>query len=144
MNRSMTRRAHRAIATGSGAVLLSAVLTGLGCATRYPGPGVERLMRGEFTLRVVNRNIADMRVYVVRGSTPVPVGTVGSMETRAFRLAPAELGAGPTLRLLLEPHASNLTHSIMLLDVQAYDLVELRIENNLRLSRIMRRTPGPP
>ncbi len=54
-------------------------------------------------ITVVNDHVMDMRIYLLRGTVPIPVGSVGSAERRDFRLSPSELGHMGDIRLMAEP-----------------------------------------
>ena len=88
------------------------------------------------TVRVVNNNWLDMRVYVVQGrSRLVRLGTVTSFATSKFQVPRWFNPDADQLQLVLRGIGgpSNATSPIL---VRQGDLVELRIENNISTSNI--------
>ncbi len=88
------------------------------------------------TLAVVNRNLDAVRVYVLRGSTAVPVGTVAGMQSRAFRLSSAELGGSRVLHVSVVASPSRARVAMVPVDVEPGRTVEAWIATNLRNSNI--------
>ena len=98
--RSRARRIAAAAFCGA-SMLVSA------CASAHapdPFQGSAAPRRG-LEITVVNDNVVDMRIYLLRGSVPIPIGSVGSAERRGFRISPAELGSIGGIRLKADPLA---------------------------------------
>lgn len=121
-------------------LLVCSVMTAAGCAGNGPSTGAEPFARSDrVTLRVRNRNWADVRVYAVRegGSTPVRVATVTSQTTQEVRLRPIYLSDGYA-RFLIRPFATRDTYVTERLTApQNGDTIELTVEGNLQLSRLI-------
>lgn len=78
-----------------------------GCASRRTTASDGRIEE-TLTVRIVNRNWADMRVYIERDGLRVVLGLVTSGSTETFA-APREMtGAAATLRLIGDPVGSAL------------------------------------
>lgn len=126
-------------------VALAASLLGVSCGTVSSGTGsarvqanpVARFQRlGYVSLQVYNGNATDVRIYLVRGSTWVKVGTVGGFTVRRFMLSPAETGGFGTLTLAVETFGSRERHVAELLDFEPGQEIEWWIEGRLGLSTL--------
>jgi len=87
-------------------------------------------------IAVENDNVLDVRVYVLRGNVPIPVGSVGSAERRVFRLSPAELGHMGALRLIAEPLGSRERYVSDVIQVAPGERVEWHLAHRLSLSSV--------
>jgi hypothetical protein len=76
-----------------------------------------------------------MRVCLVRGSTPITLGSVGTMERRTFALSTALLGHSGTIRLMADPLGSRQTFTSELIPAVAGDHVRWTLAPSLALSR---------
>jgi len=79
-------------------VLCVAVASTAACAhpvapNRFVGPP------RAVSVRVVNQYLEDVRVYLVRGDTPILLGTVGSFRSRTFSVGPSLLPRLADVRL---------------------------------------------
>ena len=130
------RNLHTAI------LLVCSVMAAAGCAANGPSIGAEPVARWKserVVLRVRNRNWADVRVYALRedGSRPVRVATVASLTTQDVRLRPIHLSNGYA-RFLIRPLATRDTYTTERLTAPLNgDAIELTVEGNLRLSRLI-------
>lgn len=88
------------------------------------------------TLQVDNGNIADLRIYLLRSGVEIPVGSVGSMETRVFRLSRAQVGGNQTIRLLARVMGSRQEVRTIPIDVALGQRVEWTLTTNLRHWRV--------
>ncbi len=88
------------------------------------------------TVRVVNDNWHDMTVYAVRSGYRRRLGTVTSFTSRVFALPRAFLVPSDELRLIADPIGRRGAFVSEPLLVNAGDVVEWRLLNNIRLSNI--------
>lgn len=98
---------------------------------------------GSVTLHVSNDHAEDVRVYLLRGSTRIPVGTVGSFSVRRFVIPSAQVGSSGVLQLIAEALASRAMAAPEALDIEPGDEVDFQVENNLKFSRLMIRVYRP-
>ena len=117
-------------------VAAAGVVTGCAATTGFGDPDIGVATSQGVTLSVVNRNYEDVRVYLLRGSTQVPVGTVAGMQSRSFRISPAEIGGSRVLRLSLVATASRDRIAMIPVDVEPGYAVEAWIATKLRHSNI--------
>lgn len=89
---------------------------------------------GGALVTVENRHVLDMRVYLIRGSTPIPLGSVSTLERRTFVVPSSLLGHSGTLRLMADPLGSTATFTSDWIPAAPGDWVEWKLEPNLRLS----------
>jgi hypothetical protein len=87
-------------------------------------------------LRVINDHAEDVRVYLIRGSTRVPVGSVGSFTSRTFKLSAAVLGPLPMVCLAVEAVGSHRNLTTIPVDVSLGQMVEARLGNRLRFADV--------
>ena len=88
------------------------------------------------TVRVVNNNWQDIRVYAVRGIYRRRLGTVTSLSSSVFTLPPTFLVQSEELRLMADPIGRRGTFVSEVLVVNPGDVVEWRLWNNIELSNI--------
>ena len=126
---------HHVAATATAATCVAAIF-GCAAATNFNDPEFGVAASQGVTLAVVNRNLEDVRVHLLRGSTPVPVGTVGAMQSRSFRVSRAELGSSRVLRLSVVATPSRARIAMIPVDVEPGQTVEAWIATNLRHSNV--------
>lgn len=97
-------------------------------------PGDAPAPRGAL-LTVENQHVQDMRVYLIRGSTPIALGSVGTMERRTFALPTAVLGNSGSIRLMADPLGSRGTFTSDYIPAIAGDHVRWTLAPSLALSR---------
>jgi len=124
------------LAAAATVVASAATITGCAPTTSLNDLAIGPAPSQGVTLYVVNRNIEDVRVYLLRGSTPVPVGTVGAMQSRSFRVSRAEMGSSRVLRLSVVATPSRARIAMIPVDVEPGQTVEAWIGTNLRHSNI--------
>jgi hypothetical protein len=83
---------------------------------------------------VENQHLQEMRVYLIRGSTPIALGSVGTMERRTFTLPTALLGHGGVLRLMADPLGSRATFTSDWIPAAPGDHVRWTLAPSLKLS----------
>jgi len=136
---------HR-LRSGAAATLLwtSIVLSLGGCAatSTYRHAGFVGSRGTGLTLSVVNRNIEDVRVYILRETTTMPIGTVRAMNSRAFKIPKARLGCSSVLRLAVVTTPSHSRHNLAPLEYNLGQTVEARIGTFLNNSQLYA-TPVP-
>ncbi len=88
------------------------------------------------TVRVVNDNWNDITVYAVRAGFRRRLGTVTSLTSRVFTLPQMFLIPSDDLRLIADPIGSRGVYVSEVLVVDAGDVVEWRLWNNIGLSNI--------
>ncbi len=85
---------------------------------------------GGAVIHVFNENFADVRVFLLRGSMPIRLGTVGSFEKRSFQINPAVVGSGGTVTLVVQP----IGYESLTLEPVAFtagEALELRVGTNI-------------
>ncbi len=112
------------------------IVTGCAATTGFGDPGFDVAASQGVTLSVVNRNFEDVRVYLLRGSTQVPVGTVAGMQSRSFRISRAEIGSSRVLHLSVVATPSRDRIAMIPVDVEPGQRLEAWIAANLRHSNI--------
>lgn len=132
----MSTLAHARPCVAALSLALSLVLKGCvpaPAADPYrPAPAV-----GEgLTVAVTNDHVLDMRIYLVRGSVPIPLGSVGSAEHRVFRISPAELGHMGDIRLMADPLGRREPYVSDPIQVAPGQRVEWRLAHRLGLSSV--------
>ncbi len=108
---------------------------------RSVAPG--RVPIGAVVLYVSNNHDEDVRVYLLRGSTQIPIGSVGSFSARRFVIPPAQVGSSGVLELVAQAFASRAIAAPLALDIQPGAEVEFHIENVLNYSRLVPRIYRP-
>ncbi len=88
------------------------------------------------TVRVINDNWNDITVYAVRNGYRRRLGTVTSFTSRVLTLPPTLLIPSDGLRLVADPIGSRGVYVTEPLVVNAGDVVEWTVRNNIRLSNI--------
>ena len=88
------------------------------------------------TVRVINDNWNDITVYAVRNGYRRRLGTVTSFTSRVLTLPPTLLIPSDGLRLVADPIGSRGVYVSEPLVVNAGDVVEWTVRNNIRLSNI--------
>ena len=94
---------------------------------------------GSVVVFVSNDYTEDVRVFLLRGSTPIPIGSVGSFSARRFVIPPAQVGSSGELQLVAQALASQAIAAPEALDIQPGAEVEFHIESNLKYSRLVPR-----
>ena len=88
------------------------------------------------TVRVNNDNWHDITVYALRGGYRRRLGTVTSFTSRVFTLPPTFLIPSDDLRLIADPIGRRGAYVSEPLLVNAGDVVEWRLRNQISLSNI--------
>ena len=88
------------------------------------------------TVRVINDNWNDITVYAFRAGYRRLLGTVTSFTSRVFTLPPTFLIPSDELRLIADPIGRRGAYVSEALVVNAGDVVEWTVRNNIRLSNI--------
>lgn len=130
--------------TLGGSLVLLSLLFGSACAAgpRADGstpPGGDA--SAALTLEVENGFFYDVRVYLVRGSSPIPLGVVGSATTRRFRLDRARLGTSGRLRLLADPFGGSPAFLADPVELPAEGVLVWRLAHRLGFSTFDVRRP---
>ncbi len=94
-------------------------------------------------LYVRNNHFEDVRIYLVRGSSAIQLGSVRSLTTRRFVIAPAQLGSSGTLRVVARALASGAVAAPEPLDIDPGAEAFFRVEDNLTYSRLLPGTFRP-
>jgi hypothetical protein len=111
----------------------------LGCASRSESPGQEPddgPSRGnaEVALEVENHSWSDINIYLVRGTAPERLGTVGSLNTRTFVFPYRRLGYGTDVRLMADPIGALRTYTSENLLVHPGQWIKWTLESDLTRS----------
>ena len=126
------------------AAAVAAVLTLGACASsgggagavpaRIDGPrGVEASAP---TIKVDNRNWADVVVYAMRGGSRVRLGMVTSMSTQTFRVPRSLLTGSDNLRLLVDPIGSSQGYVSEAILVRPGQQIAFNVQNHLSMSSV--------
>lgn len=115
-------------------------LAAVGCARRKPAdqsvtPAAES--RAPITLRVTNSNWSDVRIYLVRGTMWMRLGTVTTNNTAEFTIPGDFLSGASAVTLVADPVAGRTPWSTSLPAVSEGDEFELVVENFLQYSHLV-------
>jgi hypothetical protein len=98
---------------------------------------------GGALVTVENQHVQDMRIYLVRGSVPIALGSVGTMEQRTFAVPTVVLGHSGTIRLMADPLGSRATFTSDYIPATPGDHVRWTLAPRLGLSHFsVRRVVG--
>ena len=97
---------------------------------------------GGVLLTVTNSHVQDMRIYLLRGTTRIPLGSVSTGERRTFTLPTAMIGHGGAIRLGADPLGDRHMHESEVIPVGLGDQVEWRLAPSLSLSSFWVRARG--
>src|SRR5882724_11602217 len=100
-----------------------------------PAPAPEP--RSPVALRVTNSNWSDVRIYVVRGTLRVRLGTVTTNSTVDFTIPADFLSGAGNVTLLAAPVAGRASWSTPLPAISAGDEFELVVEDVLQYSHLV-------
>jgi hypothetical protein len=106
-------------------VIAAALVLATGCkssGTNAPAPA-----RPEAFLRVDNRSMLDMTVYVVRSSERRRLGLVNALSTQTFRIPSVLIQGAGLLRFLADPIGGRRTPVSQEIMVNSGDVVQLII-----------------
>jgi hypothetical protein len=98
---------------------------------RSTGPAEQRS-----TVVVNNQNWADVRVYLVAGQQRIRLGSVPSMRTELFRVPISYARNGGTVRLMVQPMASNQVYTTEALQLGFGQQANLTVNNHLAVSNV--------
>lgn len=121
-----------------GLLIVLAALVAPACAGGAVGgaeDGVPAASRQAF-VEVQNNNWADIVVYAVRYGVRTRLGMVTSMGRERFALPPGLIGGGADLQLVADPIGGEAPYAFPPVMVEGGQRVEVRVENNLRLSSV--------
>jgi len=106
------------------------------CASSQLGANspLDKSAPGGALVTVENLNPQAMRVYLLRGATPIPLGSVETLERRTFIVPTAVLGRTGQLRLMADPLGSRAAYTSDWIQASPGDLVEWKLTANLKLS----------
>ncbi len=113
---------HTPVALAAGLMLL---LAGTGC--RSTGRAVPPAQRSEAFVRVENRSMLDMTVYVVRGGERRRLGLVNALSTQMLPIPRVLVDGAGVLRFLADPIGGNRTPVSEEIVVNHGDVVQLII-----------------
>ena len=126
--------------------VLAALIPLVGCSPIQLRPGNGALggqSPGGVLVTVENHHAQDVRVYLIRGTTLIRLGTLGTLERRTFAVPTSMTGGFGTLRLAADPLGSGAIHGSPEIAAAAGDHVEWRLEANLGMSRhVVRHAKG--
>jgi hypothetical protein len=135
-----TRRTFRGVTATVSAVILVGTLAG--CSTsaghRYPAFGGSDPR--DLTLSVVNGNVEDVRVYILREEMRIPLGTVEGLGSRVFKISQMKLGVRMVLRLGMETASSRTGITMIPVDVEPGQQIEARLGTYLNNSYVFIRS----
>ncbi len=115
------------------------------CAGKAPGgssPGPdsvtvqEELTNAEVTIVIVNHNLLDMTIYLIRGGNRERLGIAQGLSTRVFSLPWRRVEGRGEIRLAGDPIGQNNTIRTEYLIVRPGSIVEWAIENVLTQSAV--------
>ena len=96
--------------------------------------------KGGIAVYVTNDHDEDVRVFVLRGTIRIPIGTVGNFSARRLVVSPAELGSSGTLILAAQAFGSQRIAAPQALDITPGTEVEFRIGSRLAYTTLVPRT----
>ncbi len=94
-------------------------------------------MTQSLALRVTNSNWSDVRIYVVRGTLRVRLGTVTTNSTVDFTIPADFLSGAGNVTLLAAPVAGRASWTTPLPEISAGDEFELVVEDVLQYSHLV-------
>lgn len=123
-------------------LLLSACGSG-GWHLENPGSSGEADLRSRpITVSVSNENLADARVFVLRGTSLIPIGSVDGFSTRSFTVSAVSSSDG-IVQFAVKPLSDRIrrvfSEPVM---VRGGELVEWELEADFRVTRIMVHSSG--
>jgi hypothetical protein len=124
LKESHVRHAHSRAALALAAGLI-ALLAAASC--RSTGGGAPAGQRSEAFVRVENRSMLDMTVYVVRGSERRRLGLVNALSTQVLPIPGVLVDGAGVLRFLADPIGANRTPVSEEIVVRHGDVVQLII-----------------
>ena len=134
-----TRRTFRGVTATVSAVILVGTLAG--CSTsagyRYHFGGADPR---DLTLSVVNGNVEDVRVYIMREEMRIPLGTVEGLGSRVFNISETKLGVRMVLRLAMVTASSRTDITMIPVDVEPGQQIEARLGTYLNNSNVFIRS----
>ena len=137
---TVTIQRHVALFGVASMVSLTACATpGPSNATTMIDDAATRSNTGLTRVTVENRNPQDVRVYLVRGSTRIHLGPVGSLESRTFELPGSMIGGRGFLQLEVLTLASRQRYATDPIPIGRGKNLQWQIESNLALSSILLR-----
>lgn len=121
---------------GAIAVLaVSMAMGGCGPAASGPNAGPSPAAQRS-TVMVQNHNWSDVRVYLIYGQQRIRLGLVNSMRTEVFRVPITYARTGGTLRLMVQPMASNQVYLSESLQLYRGQQANLTVHNHLAISNV--------
>jgi len=105
-----------------------------GAAASPPSPAEPRL---PVALRVTNSNWSDVRIYVVRGTMWMRLGTVTTNSTVDFMIPADFLSGAGSVTLVADPVAGRTSWKTPLPAISEGDEFELVVENFLQYSHLV-------
>lgn len=91
---------------------------------------------GDVTVRVVNQHFQDVRVSFLQADVMIPLGTVGSMHTRDFRIEGGHVAASGTIQLRADPSGTEPAMTLPAVPVREQGVVEWVLAPDLRHSSV--------
>ncbi len=137
-NRSSERLGNRPRVRRSSLAALAGLvtLTALACSGRSPRE-IDPAARFErSTIRVLNRNHLDVRIFIEQGGQRVALGYVGSNEELERPIPTVLLGTRDQIRLIADPVGSRAVVFTPPLYVAYGQHIEWRLEENFNLSSV--------
>ena len=131
-----TRRMFRGLAAAASVVCIVWGLNGCAANTEFYDPVSFGVSASDLTLSVVNRNFEDVRVYMLRETVSIPLGTVESMGSRVFKISATKLGVRRVLSLMMVTSPSRTGITMIPVDVEPGQVVEARLGTFLNNSNV--------
>lgn len=97
---------------------------------------------GGITLSVVNRNFELVRVYMLRGSMRMNLGTVEGFQTKNIRISASRWGSTRVLNLSMVTIPSRARIAMIPVDVEPGQVVEARVGTHVQNSSVHIRVPA--
>ena len=111
-----------------------------GCARHKPAAestAPAPVARAPILLHVINSNWSDVRIYLVRGTMRMRLGTVSTNSTVDFTIPADYLSGASSVTLVADPVAGRTPWSTPLPGVTEGDEFELVVENFLQYSHLV-------
>lgn len=131
-----TRRTFRGATATVSAVILVGTLAGCSTSAGFRHHHFRFAESGDLTLSVVNGNVEDVRVYIMREEMRIPLGTVEGLGSRVFKISETKLGVRMVLRLAMETASSRTGITMIPVDVEPGQQIEARLGTYLNNSNV--------
>lgn len=122
----------------SARLLIIAAVAFVGCHQRRAAPGDESAqLPAEIHVKVENRNLLDVMIYIQHGGMRSRVGLATAASNSEFRISLAMIGAGGDYRLIGDPVGMRINVSTEMLHARPGDEVTWSLEDSFARSTVV-------